>query len=387
MEFTMKLINLPLKVVFVAALAFAPVQGMSWTKVYDALCDTVQDFTIITSPGYSFYAQKELNKSFLAAVKNNDFETVKECLQDGADINATDENGHTAIFEAARYDLDNILTYLIAQGADINKTLTWGASALHAAVCNGHLDITKILIHHGIDVNAICDHLGRTALFEAVIVREIDILQTLINNGADINWRDRSGNTTLHIAACSGQFNIIKLLVNNGAKIDIENKRGIRAIGMAAPLRPDIRFYLDDCLDYFNTKTKIDPVGTHPALMPNYLKLATIAGSTHEIREMVKNNLVETTNNNPMSFNLLPYLLLSARLGKHNESELTAPLFGQLDTSNEILGAHRTMNKSIIVHTPNMLLPQTILTHKSLGKGAVQHALNKNTNFTDVTFL
>ena len=55
------------------------------------------------------------------------------------------------------------LQFLIRQGADVNARNAAGATALHVAIANGRLLVVKRLIALGADVNAV-DEAGRTPL-------------------------------------------------------------------------------------------------------------------------------------------------------------------------------------------------------------------------------
>ena len=99
------------------------------------------------------------------AVRKDDFDTIKRLIRDGADINATDISGLTALIHASHSPATfGIMKWLLENGADVNANAgTW--TALHAAALDGgrgHVEIVKVLLQHGADPNALTGS-GKTA--------------------------------------------------------------------------------------------------------------------------------------------------------------------------------------------------------------------------------
>ena len=74
--------------------------------------------------------QEELNKKLFDAVENNDIDGVKEALSLGADVNAVDDYGNTALISACMWGYTNIVELLLEYGADINIKNNKGLTAL-----------------------------------------------------------------------------------------------------------------------------------------------------------------------------------------------------------------------------------------------------------------
>ena len=91
---------------------------------------------------------------------------------------------------------------LIAAGADVNASDEFGVTALHLAVryaYEGEADallIVEALLDAGADIDA-QDEDGTTALMNAVFYDYPLILKRLIERGADVNRRNEDGQTTL----------------------------------------------------------------------------------------------------------------------------------------------------------------------------------------------
>lgn len=72
----------------------------------------------------------------------------------GANINSR-STGYTPLAIAAGEGRSDVVRYLLAEGADVNAREQWGETALTEAVFYGHTALAKELLSHGADINAI----------------------------------------------------------------------------------------------------------------------------------------------------------------------------------------------------------------------------------------
>eukprot|EP01035_Chromulina_nebulosa_P029983 gene29983-biopygen19175 len=86
---------------------------------------------------------------------------AKWLVENGADVNAVDQNGKTAIMAAAKGGQLTCLQWL----ADINAVDQNGKTAIMAAARGGQLTCLQWLAENGVDVNAV-DQDGTTAIAE-----------------------------------------------------------------------------------------------------------------------------------------------------------------------------------------------------------------------------
>jgi ankyrin repeat protein len=91
----------------------------------------------------------EIVKSLLDAVYEGDLQRVKSVLDQGADVNAKDIDGWTALMYASLNGYADIVKYLIDHGADINVKNKYGETALLLASKHDYQDIVALLESHG----------------------------------------------------------------------------------------------------------------------------------------------------------------------------------------------------------------------------------------------
>src|SRR5687767_12889017 len=95
-------------------------------------------------------------------------ETVKALLLSGADVNARNNEGRTALMFAIVNLRTPTVQALLDFGADVNVQASCGCTPLLLAAGSGDIGITRPLLDSGADPGTICGP-GRTAL---VVARE-----------------------------------------------------------------------------------------------------------------------------------------------------------------------------------------------------------------------
>ncbi len=116
--------------------------------------------------------------ALLEAAINNNVAEVARLIQAGADVNARDRIGYTALMWAANYYAVDAAKALIEAGADINAKDNNGYTALMVTVGKGSFDVAKVLIEAGADINA-KDNNGYTALMIAEERGSVDVIPLL----------------------------------------------------------------------------------------------------------------------------------------------------------------------------------------------------------------
>jgi cytohesin len=157
---------------------------------------------------------------YSAAANDHGLSTAEALLRHGANPNARSRGGMTALHQAASQGAIKMMELLLANRADVNAASNSGYMPLHGAVSYGNMDTKKlkveILLKSGANVNAKTSSDGETPLHKAISRGDIEIVKLLLNYGADVNAKSKYGVTALHFARNSNA--ISQLLVEHGAK-------------------------------------------------------------------------------------------------------------------------------------------------------------------------
>ena len=86
-----------------------------------------------------------INSELMDAARKGDTAVVQELLDAGADVNATDKHGGTALMMAAVNGHTDTVQVLLDAGADINMKHGFGKSAKMLAAEKGHSEVVELL--------------------------------------------------------------------------------------------------------------------------------------------------------------------------------------------------------------------------------------------------
>lgn len=131
---------------------------------------------------------------------------------------ADDDDDYTMkqVLRAARCG-DAELKAVLSRGISINATDDDGETALMEAADNRNAHAVRVLINNGANVNAV-DEDGETALMIAADEGNVEAVRLLIAAGANINARDEDGETALDKAQDEDNYTIVKILREAGAR-------------------------------------------------------------------------------------------------------------------------------------------------------------------------
>jgi len=93
-----------------------------------------------------------VTKEWEDAVRRGSIDQLRRLLASGADIDARDGNGQTALMLAAREGHAKVVEWLVDHGAALNHTAKYGLSALMLAVIGDRTDVVRILTAAGADL-------------------------------------------------------------------------------------------------------------------------------------------------------------------------------------------------------------------------------------------
>src|SRR5688572_24961558 len=113
------------------------------------------------------------------------------------------------------------LRTLLKQGADVNAAQGDGMTALHWAASHGDLDEARMLISAGARVDVVTRNGNYTPLHLAAKSGNAPAMRALLDAGADASAKTSSGGALpLHLAAAQGNPDAIVALLEKGAKVD-----------------------------------------------------------------------------------------------------------------------------------------------------------------------
>ena len=173
-------------------------------------------------------AAATVDDQLMEASKRGDMRLVKTILEKGADVNAVDKGGATALIYAADGGHVKVVGLLLEKGADVNAKNKGGWTALMWAATGSssrRTEMVKLLIAKGADVNA-KDQTGATALMGSSRQGNLRAVKLLVEKGADVNAKDRGGASALIEASTNGHLDIVKLLLEKGADVNAKDNEG-----------------------------------------------------------------------------------------------------------------------------------------------------------------
>lgn len=125
---------------------------------------------------------------------------------------------------------------LLRQGADVNALQPDGTSALHWAVYQVDEELVDALLRAEAKPDYI-NNFGSSPLAEAIKIGNYALVQKLLAAGADANYRNQDNQSALMLAVSIGSVDIAQLLLQHGAEVNLaEQLTGQTALMWAAGL-------------------------------------------------------------------------------------------------------------------------------------------------------
>lgn len=153
------------------------------------------------------------------AAERRDHAVVRTLLKGGADVNATQIDGTTALHWAAYHDDAETAALLVKAGANVNAANRYGVPPLALACTNGNAAVVRLLLEAGADANATVKG-GETVLMMAAHSGSVEAVKALLVRGARHDARERRGQTALMWAAAEGHAAVVRALIEAGADIN-----------------------------------------------------------------------------------------------------------------------------------------------------------------------
>ncbi len=206
-------------------------------------------------PKVIYFNQYQL--TLLQAIESGDIGAVSAMLSKGINANFL-YNGYTPIMVATMKGHTSIIQYLIVRGVDVNASNENGSTALHIAVYNNDFEAINLLLDSGAnlkiqDKNGLkpLDYLSKeqksyillkragnleeiqSLLLEFISEENIIGVEMAIKQGAALNLHNSDGATPLILAAKLGFTDISDVLLRYGADPTVLSADGLMAIDYA----------------------------------------------------------------------------------------------------------------------------------------------------------
>eukprot|EP00792_Barthelona_sp_PAP020_P001691 TRINITY_DN12717_c0_g1_i1.p1 TRINITY_DN12717_c0_g1~~TRINITY_DN12717_c0_g1_i1.p1 ORF type:complete len:306 (+),score=86.21 TRINITY_DN12717_c0_g1_i1:46-963(+) len=159
------------------------------------------------------------------ASKLGDVTTVRSLLaKNDLMIDATTkENELTCLILAAQFGHVKLVAALIDQDAEIDETDIEGHSALYWAAANGRIEVVELLIKCKANIE-LCSNNFRTPLHCAASAGWYEIVRVLLKAQANVDAKDKWNETALHKACVADNVLCAKELMKKGANIEAVNQ-------------------------------------------------------------------------------------------------------------------------------------------------------------------
>jgi ankyrin repeat protein len=196
----------------------------------------------------------DLDQQLLTAAQRGDASAVRQWLHEGANVDATDANGSTALMLASEQGNLALVNLLLEQNANIRVVDKYGDTALVIAARDGDSEIFRGLLaqtpdahdlQQGLLAVSVSGPVGVIQLSHAEAATpkpqeqtsdppEVVIMKLLLDRNVSIDTRDEEGSTPLILASSHGQIEMVRLLLDRGAQVDAKDNYGNTALIAAA---------------------------------------------------------------------------------------------------------------------------------------------------------
>ncbi len=163
------------------------------------------------------------------AARQGNWEMVRSLINSGVKgdaVDAADSDGTRPLHWAVRADETEIADLLLKAGADANAPNRLGVTALYLATVNGNAAIIRNLLDHGSNANQV-EKTGETVLMVAARSGSADAVKALLEHGAKPNTTEPQLQlTALMIAAEAGFADEVRILLEYKADINLRSRTG-----------------------------------------------------------------------------------------------------------------------------------------------------------------
>ena len=160
--------------------------------------------------------------------------SVELLLQQGADVNSRGSTDTTPLMMAAERGRTDVVRLLLEQGAEIDAVSVnhyFGSTAIAQALYKSHTATAKVLLERGADANARYNESSKSTLLHVVARHssweaQIPNIDLLLEKGADLEAKDDDGQTPLVVGIQSQGFETVRYLLERGADLEARDRHG-----------------------------------------------------------------------------------------------------------------------------------------------------------------
>jgi len=213
---------------------------------------------------------------FAVAEGNPDKEIITMLLQAGADPRAKDRYGNTALVASNIINIPDIAIILLKAGADINGLDTYDNNIFTRAILNKKDTLLKLLYPY---FDKLSEKNKEQVLIAALVMQNNTTVETLLIKGVNPNFTiiipqdiedlikkfgisSTNTITPLMLAAAAGNTKalgnkeLLRILLSHGADPLATDKNGKTARDYVDERLPNVRMFLQDAMDYAQSKKK-----------------------------------------------------------------------------------------------------------------------------------
>ncbi|HKY73205.1 MAG TPA: ankyrin repeat domain-containing protein [Nitrospira sp.] len=189
---------------------------------------------LLMFPWEGIRADEITDQALIVVAQIGKIDAVKRLIDEGANIEATDQQGRTVLEVATAFGQADVVKILLMAGANVNAGAGKPQTALHLAAASGKTAIVSALLNAGARVD-VADQDGNEPLHIAVAnPTNGQIVKDLIRAGARVDAPNNVGMQPIHLAARSAGAGTVQTLLASGAKSDAVDPHGLRPLHLVA---------------------------------------------------------------------------------------------------------------------------------------------------------
>lgn len=221
----------------------------------------------------------QLDTPIADAAMRGDVAEIETLIARGADVNAAQGDGMTALHWAGESGTREMAELLVSAGANLEAVTRIGdLTPLLIAAEAGNGPVVDVLLQSGANLKARSSVGGATALHYAARAGSVGAVEALLAHGSDPNelqleWEQ----TPLTFAVSENRVDVVRLLLDNGADPSLASK--VLNVSMSAIQDRRAKAVRDSVMNAFREASP-DPVTWRPT--PEQVQAAVKAARPHE---------------------------------------------------------------------------------------------------------